>query len=147
LTTTKATSYDLLTMQTGLQRIMAVLTAFAVLAVSFNCVCAGMVSPSNNQVMPCCARHHPGTHCPHQSSKSSPCSSNCAHCAHISINDTVVSPSLHGAHADWNPILVIAAPTNDFARRVLIASAVGPAGLSPPSTSSTLLSLHCALII
>jgi hypothetical protein len=136
-------------MQMRLQRIIAVFTAVAVLAVSFNCACAGMTSAHETSTMCCCAHHHPGEHCKHQSSKSSPCSGACEHCSQSAMNDTIASPSFHAAHAAWNTIHSLPSPlaSLDIVQPATIAFVLDPTELSPPSTSSTLLSLHCALIV
>ena len=136
-------------MQTRLQRICAVFTAMAVLAVSFNCVCAGMTPAANAGPMPCCAHHHQGQHCKHRSSKSSPCSAGCEHCTQTAVNDTVANPSQHVDQVSWHSI---AGLMPQFDLRVVSDADTtqcfaASAGFPPPANASTLLSLHCALII
>jgi len=140
-------------MQSGIprilgQRILAVLTAFAVLAMGFNCTCAGMMARSADGTMPCCAHCHHGMHCRHQSSnsKSAPCSSECEHCAQTVMNDAVAHPS-NAFHVDWNPIHVLPALLHAQVVQCISICFVERAALAPPATSRTLVSLHCALTI
>jgi hypothetical protein len=149
LTAIVPASYDRLAMQIGLQRIIAVFTAIAVLAVSFNCVCAGMTPATASSPMTCCANHHHGQQCKHQSSRSSPCTEGCDHCTRSAMNDTIANPSQHVSNATLCAFDALA--THGDTSNVLILTAIfglsDTAGLSPPSTASTLLGLHCALII
>ena len=147
----------------ALHRILATLTAAAVLLMSIDCACMGGMSSmrdadaavANTDMMPCCAHHGGGTHpCRHTNHgshkpKSNPCNGACEHCSQSVIDDAVATPS-HGTSflpSAFAPVLTIdlIACWNDIDLSVR-ASALIPADLPPPLTSPTLLSQHCALI-
>ena len=153
-------------MSCTLHRILATLTAAAVLLMSIDCACMGGMSSRgdalaeaalvNHNSMPCCAHHRGATHhCSHQHDAlprplSNPCNGACEHCSQSVINDAVATPS-HGSSFIPSPLAPV--PTIDLVTSwsnidlSLRLSALIPTDLPPPLTSPTLLSQHCALTL
>ena len=148
----------------GLQRILAVLTAAAVLLMSIDCACAGGMSstwPSDGTPvaagagqMACCA-HHAGMahHCSHEHDgakrhQPNPCKGQCEHCGQTVMNDSVAPPSLGLSllsHAFSIVLSIDVSPQLGTVDSTFRSSAPIAADLPPPLTSPTLLSQHCAL--
>lgn len=150
-------------MSLAVQRILAAVTAIAVLTMSIDCACAGgmslmkqagdPVAEANTEAMPCCAYHGDvADHCQDQhrdahKHQPNPCSGTCDHCGQTVMNDAVPMPS-HGSsllrHA-FLPILAINHAGHHASDAHPDHPSVFGADLPPPVTSPTLLSLHCAL--
>ena len=149
-------------MAIGLQRILALTAAAAVLLMSIDCACARSQGADANEpslaagasAMPCCAlgggrmhrcRHsHDGASHPiHQ-----PCGGTCEHCGQMVLNDWVAPPAHPLAPAPHlAPTLVAECTSAPRDIETLPGSArLFAADLPPTVTSPTLFSLRCALI-
>ena len=153
-------------MPSRLNRILALLTAAAVLLMSIDCPCSGGIGLTKVAVgaggdaqagqMPCCARHDchaTDHHCSYvrdcaQKHRPKPCDGACEHCGQTVINDSVSMPShCLSSHGYALPVTLSIDSMADRDRIDLSwrSSAPIPADLPPPLNSPTLLSQHCAL--
>ena len=149
-------------MSLTVQRILVFFTAVAVLVMNVECACAGGMSAmgpasridsgADAKPMPCCAHHHGAAHhCSHEHDATpqhqpNPCNGSCEHCGQTVIDDTVAAPTHSLSLLTF--VSPIAANVAVMVCGIVLSPpslAPIPADLPPPLTSTTLLSLHCAL--
>ena len=143
------------------QRILAAVTAMAVLVMSVDCACAGPMSWMTREcganagdvgaAMPCCS-HHKGAahHCKQQRGETprhdpKPCNGACEHCGQTVINDTVAPASVGVSHLPHGFVPVVATPPAALCAADFLRQRSVPILADLPPLP-TLLSLHCALI-
>jgi hypothetical protein len=131
------------------RRIIASIVGFAVLAIGANCQCLAALAPASSQpsAMPCCAHGHSAA-CRHSSpARQAPCDAACQHCGQLVLNDQIQSADLTPALAQFVGSISTLQPISPILADVPRWFAGSQNDLSPPDCPSTLLSLHCALMI
>jgi hypothetical protein len=138
-------------------RILAALLAFAIFTAFADCACLAArhkispapssSTPPSDAPMPCCETASEACpHHPHSSHPDVPCKSTCPHCGQLLLHDRTPSTNFDLTIPTFDLSIPQAKPTNQTPDDLTSSRLDHPDDLSPP-VRSTLLELHCALVI